>query len=208
MSIPDAPAFCNRLTKEEYEQQAKKATSEAMKKLAEILNETAAKPDVLSISDSDSVSSSDEEESAKIRQLESRIHYLTLDLANATAEIETLREENANLNAEHLSHLQISNALRNAGHKYNELQFEKEEYLVRDLKKVIQTLDDDVNRLLPKVYDSVANKSYGLYYKKISDEFLEIQRQAEWNIFINRMIDTTIIILITIVFYVLLSRVL
>lgn len=208
MSIPDAPAFCNRLTKEEYELQSKKATSEAMKKLAELLNQNEVEKHALSISsDSDSESVSDTED-YKIRELENRIHYLTLDMANANAEIENLRTENESLNDEHLSHLQYSNAINRANREFNALKFEKEEYLVRDLEKILRTLEEDINRVLPKVIDPISNKAYQLYYKKTNDELEEVLQTAKQKILVDKIIDTAIIILITITFYVLLTKLL
>lgn len=89
--------YCARSTVKEAEEQMRKATAEGMREIAVAL----AKKRVLSEFDSDSDSESDSSaeyinhfgKPTKSVNLETRIHYLKLDLSNAKVEIDDIKSE-------------------------------------------------------------------------------------------------------------------
>lgn len=98
--MTDQRVFTKRMTVEEMAEQSRKATAEGMRELAAAAAAFATRKQstVYEDSDCDWESEHDSPKMASIEKLESRIHYLTLDLTNATVEL-----DDANLKIEQLS---------------------------------------------------------------------------------------------------------
>jgi hypothetical protein len=99
--MTDQRVFTKRMTVEEMAEQSRKATAEGMRELAAAAAAFATRkqqPSVYEDSDCDWESEHESPKMASIEKLESRIHYLTLDLTNATVEL-----DDANLKIDQLS---------------------------------------------------------------------------------------------------------
>jgi hypothetical protein len=98
--MTDQRVFTKRMTAEEMAEQSRKATAEGMRELAAAAAAFATRKQstVYEDSDCDWESDHDSPKMASIEKLESRIHYLTLDLTNATVEL-----DDANLKIDQLS---------------------------------------------------------------------------------------------------------
>lgn len=98
--MTDQRVFTKRMTVEEMAEQSRKATAEGMRELAAAAAAFATRKQstVYEDSDCDWESEHDSPKMASIEKLESRIHYLTLDLTNATVEL-----DDANLKIDQLS---------------------------------------------------------------------------------------------------------
>lgn len=98
--MTDQRVFTKRMTAEEMAEQSRKATAEGMRELAAAAAAFATRKQstVYEDSDCDWESEHDSPKMASIEKLESRIHYLTLDLTNATVEL-----DDANLKIDQLS---------------------------------------------------------------------------------------------------------
>lgn len=98
--MTDQRVFTKRMTVEEMAEQSRKATAEGMRELAAAAAAFATRKQstVYEDSDCDWESEHDSPKMASVEKLESRIHYLTLDLTNATVEL-----DDANLKIEQLS---------------------------------------------------------------------------------------------------------
>lgn len=98
--MTDQRVFTKRMTVEEMAEQSRKATAEGMRELAAAAAAFATRKQssVYEDSDCDWESEHDSPKMASVEKLESRIHYLTLDLTNATVEL-----DDANLKIEQLN---------------------------------------------------------------------------------------------------------
>jgi hypothetical protein len=98
--MTDQRVFTKRMTVEEMAEQSRKATAEGMRELAAAAAAFATRKQstVYEDSDCDWESEHDSPKLASVEKLESRIHYLTLDLTNAKVEV-----DDANLKIEELT---------------------------------------------------------------------------------------------------------
>lgn len=99
--MTDQRVFTKRMTVEEMAEQSRKATAEGMRELAAAAAAFATRKQRASEyedSDCDWESEHDSPKLASVEKLESRIHYLTLDLTNAKVEV-----DDANLKIEELT---------------------------------------------------------------------------------------------------------